>query len=130
MIVSRCRRRLTGLVAGIRHALRACLWARPAAATHAAGTAGDLRRSRAQLLAENAFLRQQLLVLHRSIKRRGVPPGVRPLLVRPPAGARAGGPPPPPARPEPLRRGHRGGSRAFGGGPPRRGRAPPPLPAE
>ena len=29
------------------------------------GTVADLPRSRAQLLAENAFLRQQLAVLHR-----------------------------------------------------------------
>ena len=40
-----------------------------AVATHAAGTGADLLRSRAQLLAENALLRQQLLVLRRSVKR-------------------------------------------------------------
>jgi len=53
MRMNRCRRRLTGLVAGLRHALRRCLWARPTMGTHAAGTGRDLRRTRAQLVAEN-----------------------------------------------------------------------------
>ena len=56
MLVSRCRHRLAGIVVGLRRVLRGCLWARPAVATHATGTGGDLLRSRAQLLAENAFL--------------------------------------------------------------------------
>lgn len=76
-----CRRRLTTIGAGMRYALRSYLWARPAAATHAAGTAGDLLRSRVQLLAENAFLRQQLLVLRRSVTRPVVTPTDRALLV-------------------------------------------------
>ncbi len=76
-----CRRRLTAIVAGMGRALRACLWARPVVGTHAAGTGGDLLRSRAQLLAANAFLRQQLLVLHRSVKRPAVTPVDRALLV-------------------------------------------------
>jgi putative transposase len=76
-----CRRRLTGIAAGMKRALRACLWARPAVGTHAAGTGADLARSRAQLLAENALLRHQLLVLHRSVKRPVVTPADRALLV-------------------------------------------------
>ena len=65
--MSWCRRRLTEIVAGIRHVLRGWLWARPVVATHAAGTASDLLRGRAQLLAENVLLRQQLLVLRRRV---------------------------------------------------------------
>jgi len=76
-----CRRRLTGLVAGVRRALRACLWARPVAATQAAATGQDLMRSRAQLLAENALLRQQLVVLRRAVKRPAVAPADRVPLV-------------------------------------------------
>ena len=76
-----CRRRLTGFVAGVRRTLRACLWARPVVGTHAAGTGSDLPRTRAQLLAENALLRQQLLVLRRSVARPAVTPTDRALLV-------------------------------------------------
>ena len=68
-VIGRCRRRLLGLVAGVRRALVAHLWARPPAVTHVTGTGTDLLRSRAQLLAENALLRQQLIVLRRSVKR-------------------------------------------------------------
>jgi len=75
------RRRLTGIVAGARRALRVCLWARPVAGTHAIGTAADLVRSRAQLVAENALLRQQLLVLRRSVARPAVTQMDRALLV-------------------------------------------------
>jgi len=46
--------------------------ARPVALTHALGTGTDLVRSRAQLLAENTLLRQQLLVLRRSVTRPAV----------------------------------------------------------
>src|SRR5262245_52569866 len=77
LLMRRCRRRWTGIVAGMRHVLRGCLWVRPAVATHAAGVSGDLRRSRAPLLAENALLRQQLLVLRRSVKRPVVTPADR-----------------------------------------------------
>ena len=61
-ILGRACRRLTTLAAGVRRALHACLWARLQVGTHAAGTRTDLLRSRAQLLAENALLRKQLLV--------------------------------------------------------------------
>ena len=56
------------------------LWARPAA-THLAGTGADLVRTRGQLLAENALLRQQLVVLRRSVKRPVVTRADRTLLV-------------------------------------------------
>ena len=42
---------------------------KPATATLAVGALTDLSRSRADLLAENAMLRQQLIVLKRSVKR-------------------------------------------------------------
>ncbi|HEU5329971.1 MAG TPA: hypothetical protein VFU78_17920, partial [Thermomicrobiales bacterium] len=48
---------------------------------HAAATGGDLVRSRAQLLAESALLRQQLLVLRRSVTRPAVTRADRALLV-------------------------------------------------
>jgi hypothetical protein len=69
MVVFRwCRRGWSRLSAGIQQALGARLWARPTAA-HLAGTGTDLVRTRGQLLAENAFLRQQLVVLGRQVKR-------------------------------------------------------------
>lgn len=74
-------RRLIGLVAGVRRALHACLWARPVGGTHAAGTGSDLLRSRAQLLTENALLRHQLLVLQRSVGHPTVTRADRTLLV-------------------------------------------------
>src|SRR5713101_4208706 len=40
----------------------------PALSSPLTGTLADLPRSRAQLLVENAFLRQQLAVLHRQTK--------------------------------------------------------------
>jgi len=78
---------LTDLVAGVRCVLRACLWARPAAGTHAAGTTDDLLRSRTQLLAENALLRQQLLVLRRSVTRPAVTRADRPPVASAPGPA-------------------------------------------
>ena len=81
MLMRWCRHRLTAITAGMRHVLRGYLGVRPAMATHAAGTAGDLLRGRAQLLAENALLRQQLLVLRRSVKRPAVMAADRALLV-------------------------------------------------
>src|SRR3712207_9341238 len=80
-VLERCRRRLSDVVNGVRHAVAARLWPRPAAATHVAGTGADLLRSRAQLLAENALLRQQLLVLRRGVKRPAMTRTDRALLV-------------------------------------------------
>ena len=65
-LIGRCRRRLIGLVAGVRRALVARLWAGPPVVTHALGTGTDVLRTRAQLLAEHARLRHQLIVLRRS----------------------------------------------------------------
>ncbi|MDP9372010.1 MAG: integrase core domain-containing protein [Chloroflexota bacterium] len=54
---------------------------RPAVAPLAAGTLADLTRSKPALVAENAFLRHQLAILHRSIKRPRCTPADRALLV-------------------------------------------------
>jgi len=75
-----CRRRL-GIAGGLRRALGAYRWARPLALTHATGTGADVVRSRAQLLAENALVRQQLFVPRRSVKRPAMTPTDRALLV-------------------------------------------------
>ncbi len=50
-----CRRRLAGIVVGVRRAFRACLWASPVVGMHAAGSGGEVLRSRTQLLAENMW---------------------------------------------------------------------------
>jgi hypothetical protein len=44
-------------------------WVKPTTVALAIGVIGDLSRSRADLLVENALLHQQLIVLHRQIKR-------------------------------------------------------------
>jgi putative transposase len=124
------RRRLTGIVAGVRHALRACLWARPVVGTHAAGIGGDLLRSRAQLLAENALLRQQLLVLRRSVKRPAVTRADRALLVLLAGRIRAWREALLLIQPETLLRWHRAGFLAFWRRKSRRGPGRPPLAAE
>ncbi len=60
---------LAALIIALEQALRRLL--RPARSTAKliVGAAGDLTRSRAELLAENASLRQQLIVLRRNIER-------------------------------------------------------------
>ncbi len=60
---------------------------RPAAAGPLVGAVADLRRSKPELVAENALLRQQLLVLRRSVKRPRCTPADRALLVLLAAGA-------------------------------------------
>lgn len=54
---------------------------RPTTAAPLAGVLADLSRSKSELLAENALLRQQLLVLRRSVKRPRCRPADRALLV-------------------------------------------------
>jgi len=44
-------------------------WTKPRSPAPALGIIGDLVRSKPQLVAENLLLRQQLLVLHRRVKR-------------------------------------------------------------
>jgi len=125
-----CRRRLIGSVTSVRQALRACLWARPVVGTHAAGLGGDLLRGRAQLLAENALLRQQLLVLRRSVKRPAVTRADRALLVLLVGRVRAWREALLVIQPETLLRWHRAGFRACWRRKSRPGPGRPPLPAE
>lgn len=73
-------RRLGRILAGVRRTRVERLWAGPAA-THLARTGADLRRTRGQLLAENARLRQPLVVVHRSVKRPVTTAADRTLLV-------------------------------------------------
>src|SRR5205823_13549190 len=54
---------------------------KPAAPILITGALTDLRRSKPELVAENALLRQQLLVLRRSVKRPRCTPTDRALLV-------------------------------------------------
>src|SRR3954452_10186553 len=54
---------------------------RPAALVLIAGALADLRRSKPELVAENALLRQQILVLRRGVKRPRCTPADRALLV-------------------------------------------------
>ncbi len=65
------------------HALyrRLLVATRPSATPLVAGTLADLARSKPTLIAENALLRQQLVVLQRSVKRPRRTPADRTLLV-------------------------------------------------
>jgi putative transposase len=53
------------------HKLQAYIlrWLKPSTASLALGTFADLTRGKAELLAENALLRQQLITLRRQVKR-------------------------------------------------------------
>jgi putative transposase len=44
-------------------------WTKPLAPAPVVGTLADLSRSKRQLIAENLLLRQQLIILNRSVKR-------------------------------------------------------------
>jgi transposase InsO family protein len=59
--------RIAGWARGIRDAIRGFLEPSSSVATLAADAARDLMRSRTNLVAENALLRQQLIVLRRSV---------------------------------------------------------------
>jgi putative transposase len=56
-------------------------WTKPATATLVTGVLSDTTRSRADLIAENALLRQQLIVLKRQVKRPQLTHGDRLRLV-------------------------------------------------
>jgi len=97
---------------------------------HAAGTGGDLLRGRAQLLAENALLRQQRLVLRRSVTRLTATAADRALLVLLAGRVRAWRSALLIVQPETLLRWHRAGFRALWRRKSRPGPGHPPLPAE
>jgi RNase P subunit RPR2 len=67
MILSRLKR-LVGTSANILHA-RFVHWTKPLTSSMPLGTLADLARSKSELLAENALLRQQLIILKRQVKR-------------------------------------------------------------
>ncbi len=125
----KCRHWLSGLVVSMQGPRGPRLWARPAA-THLAGTGTDLARTRRQLLAENALLRQQLLVLQRSVTRPGLTPTARALLVLLAGRARAWRQALLIVRPETLLRWHRAGFRSCWRRKSRPGPGRPPLPAK
>ena len=60
--------RLTGLCLHSLHN-RFVLWAKPDISSLLLGTLTDLARSKSELVAENALLRQQLIILQRQVKR-------------------------------------------------------------
>ena len=126
-LLRRCCRWLGGRVARGRQTLGACCWARPAAA-HLAGTGRDLARTRRQLVAENALLRQQLLVLRRGVTRPTVTPADRALLVLLASRVRAWRRALLIVQPETLLRWHRAGFRALWRRKSRPGPGRPPLP--
>jgi putative transposase len=97
---------------------------------HATGTGADLFRSRAQPVAENAFLRQQLLVLRRGVKRPALTRADRALLVLLAGRVRAWRQALLIVRPETLLGWHRAGFRALWRRKSRPGPGRPPLPAE
>lgn len=56
-------------------------WTRPATSHQVIGTLADLRRSKRELIAENMFLRQQLIVLERQVSRPKITQRDRQILV-------------------------------------------------
>jgi transposase InsO family protein len=100
------------------------------ALAHVTGTGRDVVRGRAQLLAENALLRQQLLVLRRTVKRPVLTPADRALLVLLAGRVRAWRQALLIVRPDTLLRWHRAGFRAFWWRKSRPGPGRPPLAAE
>jgi len=124
-----CERRLSGLTAGIRQTLGTRLWARPTVA-HLAGTGTDLVRTREQLLAENALLRQQLVVLRRSVKHPVISAADRTFLVLLAGRVHAWRQALLIVQPATLLRWHRAGFRALWAWKSRPGPGRPPLAAE
>src|SRR5713226_9847646 len=73
-------KRLTGLcLQSLHHCLVA--WTKPGTTSLMLGVLTDLARSRAELVAENALLRQQRIILRRQVKRPGCTKTDRMLLV-------------------------------------------------
>jgi len=76
----------TAISRGVRAALcaahrRLLAWTKPAPGPHLGSTVGDLTRTKAALVAENTFLRHQLVVLGRQVKRPAPTPADRFRLV-------------------------------------------------
>jgi putative transposase len=73
-------KRLTGLCLQSLHQ-RFVVWTTPGTSSLLLGTLTDLARNKSELMAENAFLRQQLILLRRQVKRPACTKGDRMLLV-------------------------------------------------
>jgi len=129
LLLRGCHCRLIRSLAAVRQARATRLWARPTA-THLAGTGADLVRTRGQVLAENALLRQQLVVLRRGVTRPAVAPTERALLVLLAGRVRAWRQALLLVQPDTLLRWHRAGFRARWRRKSRPGPGRPPLPAE
>ena len=56
-------------------------WTKPAKSSLVAGAVSDLPKSKAELMAENALLRQQLIILNRKVKKPSFTPLDRFFLV-------------------------------------------------
>ncbi len=67
MILSHLKRLMIPSVKSLR--ARFLQWTRPLTSSLPLGTLADLGRSKAELVAENALLRQQLIILKRQVKR-------------------------------------------------------------
>jgi putative transposase len=74
---------LLRLLDGCLHVLSArfARWTKPHISSFPLGTLTDLGRSKSELIAENALLRQQLIILKRQVKRPGCTKTDRILLV-------------------------------------------------
>ncbi len=72
--------RLRGLCSDALHS-RFLHWTKPLSTSLLLGTLADLSRSKSELIAENALLRQQLIILHRQVKRPACTRADRTLLV-------------------------------------------------
>ncbi len=79
MILSHLKRLVVPSVKGL--SARFLQWTRPLTSSLPLGTLADLGRSKAELVAENALLRQQLIVLKRQVKRPACTKKDRMLLV-------------------------------------------------
>jgi len=84
------KRMLLTIATAIRHRARAArravqrhrlTWTKPATGSIVGGTVGDLTRTKAALVAENAFLRRQLVVVCHQVKRPALTPADRLRLV-------------------------------------------------
>jgi len=75
-----CLKRLVGMSVNVLRT-RFVHWTTPLTSSLTLGTVADLARSKAELLAENALLRQQLIILRRQVKRPVCSKADRTLLV-------------------------------------------------
>ena len=107
----RCTQLGRSLARALRHRLSTAT--KPAGQGVAAGVLADLVRGRPALVAENALLRQQLLVLRRRVRRPRCTPTDRALLVLPVGRVRAWRQALLVVQPETLLRRHRRGFRQF-----------------